>query len=698
MKKSFKLVIFMFLLFVCNGCELINNKYLITYYYGDEIIYQYNESVGEVVKNKIVNKEGYIFKGWDIDNDGICDELPVVNGNINLFAILEEDADYLNCEFFNNGSLYETKRYKKGTEIVFPTLSDYQDEKYNYYFDGWINEEGDKLNNYIINDDIKIYASFTKEIRLYKYKIYSNNELIIEKEVEYQTKIEYPSLDYIMKDDKIAIFTHWLYNGEYKDFIDTIEEDLVITADYSSQNVVVLNYNNSMFIQKVEKYNNINFDSFDLPEGYRINWYLDPDYQKLYSRSILTSDYLSLYGKLEKIEELDDHILKLDIEESNVYSKDELLDVFNVMLLNKISEKEINICFEYDSLENLMNYLSSNCILLRNYKFSASLINNSLKIKIEFDKENFKTSSNIYYSELKSLNTITSQNINSNLYIDNVTKTYEVIDSDSLFYVLQYGYKPVIKDAKLNELYNKMRTILLTILEPELTDLQKALRIYEWVITNCVYDKETLYRVTDTPKEYSSFFLEGVFNDNLAVCDGISKAFSALCNMAGIKCVQTTGVSKDSLINHAWNKMLIDGKWYIVDPTSGGTIVGDLEIVSYYFFMISEKDYENYYINDNKQFSNLKTDNTYNAYNDLYILEEDTKIKINCTNDDDIIKLMKLFDNCQDNNICMEIYINIDIDNFDEKIQELFFKARITSKFTYITFNKDGHYIINLMK
>ncbi|HPD01852.1 MAG TPA: Ig-like domain-containing protein [Clostridia bacterium] len=74
--------------------------------------------------------------------------------------------------------------------------------------------------------------------------------------------------------------------------------------------------------------------------------------------------------------------------------------------------------------------------------------------------------------------------------------------------------------------------------------------------------------------QFSGFYLEGVFNDGLAVCDGRSKAFTLLCAMEGITSVRVIGEGGGR--RHAWNKVLIDidpsdytpvMKWYLVDTT-----------------------------------------------------------------------------------------------------------------------------------
>jgi hypothetical protein len=87
-------------------------------------------------------------------------------------------------------------------------------------------------------------------------------------------------------------------------------------------------------------------------------------------------------------------------------------------------------------------------------------------------------------------------------------------------------------------------------------------------------------------KNYNCFYLEGVFIDKTAVCDGISKAFSLLCRMEGIECYRVTGTSRG--VGHAWNKIVINGKVYVVDATWGDANNNNNQYLMHSYFMISD--------------------------------------------------------------------------------------------------------------
>ena len=127
-----------------------------------------------------------------------------------------------------------------------------------------------------------------------------------------------------------------------------------------------------------------------------------------------------------------------------------------------------------------------------------------------------------------------------------------------------------------------------------MTDYEKIKAIYDYLILNVTYDDELLKLASKNQnvKQYNGFYLEGVFFDKKAVCEGIAKSLACLANIEGIPCVVVEGYQTNNPqgLGHAWNKVCINDIWYIIDATSGGTIVNDdFEILSYQFFLIDEK-------------------------------------------------------------------------------------------------------------
>ena len=81
------------------------------------------------------------------------------------------------------------------------------------------------------------------------------------------------------------------------------------------------------------------------------------------------------------------------------------------------------------------------------------------------------------------------------------------------------------------------------------TEWQTALNLYDWLTHHAYYDNT-----------YSFYGPDMLFR-GYGVCDSYSKAYVLLCQAAGITIERATGSG------HAWNTLMIDGKWYQADPT-----------------------------------------------------------------------------------------------------------------------------------
>ena len=168
-----------------------------------------------------------------------------------------------------------------------------------------------------------------------------------------------------------------------------------------------------------------------------------------------------------------------------------------------------------------------------------------------------------------------------------------VNDGDQLYAAAEKGYLAVAGNDSVRVLYNKILGVVNSVIGPEMSDVDKALAFFDYLTTNVVYDT-ALEAMTATPStelyRYAGFRPEGVFDDGRAVCDGIAKAYVILCAIEGIPCVRVTGTVGGK--THSWNKILIDGVWYIADATHGSLNVDGKLYSDHRYFLISEGEYE----------------------------------------------------------------------------------------------------------
>lgn len=181
------------------------------------------------------------------------------------------------------------------------------------------------------------------------------------------------------------------------------------------------------------------------------------------------------------------------------------------------------------------------------------------------------------------------------LPIDEITATATVSTTDQLYRVAEQGFKPLPESGSRAEKYYALaKETVRSIVDESMNDYEKAHAIYDWIEWRVVYATEAS-KTTEISKAVlnSAYYVEGVFDSgNRAVCDGKSKAFSLMCNIAGVKCVRVVGDAGENgnLGGHAWNKVNVGGRWYIVDTTWGDisttlskTSVKEVETHAYLF-------------------------------------------------------------------------------------------------------------------
>ena len=180
--------------------------------------------------------------------------------------------------------------------------------------------------------------------------------------------------------------------------------------------------------------------------------------------------------------------------------------------------------------------------------------------------------------------------------------TMAVYNSESLWWALEHNYLPVFpaKNTKAEAFYEEAKSILREIISDDMTDYEKTLAIFEYLVDRVYYDYDAYDAMgTTNSANNTCYFLEGVFEYNRAVCDGKSKAFVLLCRIEGIECVRDWGSSyNEGEAGHAWNYVKINGTWYMVDTTAGdaGTVFSGTgvkaEIVDYSYFLCPVNTYK----------------------------------------------------------------------------------------------------------
>lgn len=168
-----------------------------------------------------------------------------------------------------------------------------------------------------------------------------------------------------------------------------------------------------------------------------------------------------------------------------------------------------------------------------------------------------------------------------------------VYNSEQLRWTVQNGYKPeCVAGSPAERMYNKAKATLKKIVDDDMSDVVKLRAIYEWLVFNVQYDHFAADNSgsIENANEYDSWYLEGVFDKGKAVCEGYAKALILMAGIEDIPAVFVTGNM------HAWNKVKVNGVWYVVDATHADVHTSGKERFSYSSFMTTdaEKAYRGY--------------------------------------------------------------------------------------------------------
>ncbi|WP_054956900.1 transglutaminase domain-containing protein [Paenibacillus dakarensis] len=131
----------------------------------------------------------------------------------------------------------------------------------------------------------------------------------------------------------------------------------------------------------------------------------------------------------------------------------------------------------------------------------------------------------------------------------------------------------------------KVKEILKVLLKPGMNDHEKVKVINDWVILNLKYDTSL--------QKYTAY--DGLSSGS-TVCQGYSLLTYKLLKEAGIpnKIVEGTAYAEGNPGGqlHAWNLVLLDGKWYHLDTTWNDPVPNRDGEISYTYYLLTDAQME----------------------------------------------------------------------------------------------------------
>ena len=254
---------------------------------------------------------------------------------------------------------------------------------------------------------------------------------------------------------------------------------------------------------------------------------------------IYVLDYMSFYKLTNKVtlkiaEEYKDQVSNIKLEFNEAKEESLISDVFHIALDHSLYKDQGMISLELYSTVISTDMSSGNLIPIRLDSFSYNLNKSEEELPLEHTNK----------GEL------------------------HVSDSEQLYYALCNNYLPIPSNKEMETLLNNIHEVLNLTYRSTNSNFDNLKNIYDYLIHEVTYDKvASRYDDFDIYKN-QSYYLEGVFNNHLAVCDGKAKAYVVLCSYIGIPNVRIRAID-ENLNKHAYNYVKLDDTWYLSDSTNG---------------------------------------------------------------------------------------------------------------------------------
>lgn len=168
----------------------------------------------------------YVFAGWEGYTEGIKQKAETMIFRAKYRAIVNQ---YTYTFLNEDGTIIDKSTVDYGAKIILPeNPSKEATKQYSYIFNGWDGYTGGMT----ITEDISFTATYTRVINQYTYRFVDNDNIIVEKTVDYGTEIVLPDTP----DDKDPYtFDYW--DGYTAGM--TIADDITFTAVYRYKKYVI---------------------------------------------------------------------------------------------------------------------------------------------------------------------------------------------------------------------------------------------------------------------------------------------------------------------------------------------------------------------------------------------------------------------------------------------------------------------------
>lgn len=248
----------------------------------------------------------------------------------------------------------------------------------------------------------------------------------------------------------------------------------------------------------------------------------------------------------------------------------------------------------YAKGNDLTQYRSENEVVS---EFKAQMIKRDKKItlKIRSASEDIsKLFNQIYEAALEEdeKNSEAGDYLKQNIKSLSLQGSYLKPDNDKYYYyTLEVNMDYYTTYAQEEFVNSKVKTIISSLNLNGKAEDDKIKAIYDYVTSHVIYDNDAV--TTDNPLSHTAY---SALAKGKAVCQGYTNLTYRLMREANIPVRVITGTAAQggTQVNHAWNIVRIQGKWYNMDVTWDATLSGGND-KKYQYFLKNAKEFSEHY-------------------------------------------------------------------------------------------------------
>lgn len=416
-------------------------------------------------------------------------------------------------------------------------------------------------------------------------------------------------------------------------------------------------------------------------DGLMVVWYEDEAHTIRFETELMPSHDITLYGLVTTAPGSTSYDFLRAVPSTTIINREGLSLYLDYMFFNRIASVDLLLDYDFTSIPEEVSNAFDNRLLQVNVHIGYSCYEGDNEATVTATYQDGAvlpaSSEDQYLQKNAVLTALAGTRLPSfdDFAVNDIQRTYPVQTSDQLYYVLEQGYRPIFEtpDTKAEMMYEAAKSVLRSIISDDMTATEKLDAIYRFLVFDVTYDKALLDKLMlgeTNINRYNGFYLEGVFTDGRAVCDGISKAFTVLARIEGLDVIRVIGAPANpaNTILHAWNKVRINGVWYVIDATSANLIInGTYEFFNYRLFMVTDAVMAQRYV----QTSHLDViaDTPYNHYENIFFTEGDVVYDHVIDSQAELNALFRYYDSLDRPQSTIDVMINFDYgESLDEEL------------------------------